>query len=328
MPLPERDSAPTSPPIFIVMNAGSGKEDVKTREATIRQVLSDAKREHRLWPVRNAEQLSVAAREAVALARERSGIVVAAGGDGTINSVVQAVLGSGRPFGVLPQGTFNYFSRTHGIPLDTAEATAALLDGVVRPVQVGLVNGRAFLVNASVGLYPRLLENREAHKRQFGRTRLVALFSALMTVLRPPRQMALTLEEGGEKRVVTTPTLVVDNNALQLEQVGLPEAHAVKRGELAAVTVQARGVFEMLVLLGYAALGKLAKAEKVLSFPFETLTVKPLRRRRIKVATDGEIVWLAPPLVFTVAPDPLLLVLPAPKEAPASSAAPALAVTA
>jgi diacylglycerol kinase family enzyme len=56
---------------------------------------------------------------------------------------------------VLPQGTFNYFSRTHGIPLDTTDATRALLAGMIRPVQVGLLNDRVFLVNASLGLYPR-----------------------------------------------------------------------------------------------------------------------------------------------------------------------------
>jgi len=313
-------------PIFVVMNAGSGRHDADSREATIRRVLEGAKREHRLWRVVRPKEIDSAARQAVEMATRDNGIVVAAGGDGTINGVVQAVLGSGRPFGVIPQGTFNYFSRAHGIPLDTAEATSTVLEGVIRPVQVGLVNGRAFLVNASVGLYPQLLENRELHKRRFGRTRLVALLSALTTLLRAPRQMVLTLEQDGYKRFIKTPTVVVNNNPLQLEQVGLPEAEAVKRGELAAVMVEAEGVLEIVQLLGYAALGKLARADMVLSFSFETLTVTPWKRRRTKVATDGEITWLTPPLVFTVAPAPLLLVVPPPKEATLSTAAEVSAV--
>ena len=67
-------------------------------------------------------------------------IVVAAGGDGTINAVAQAALGRDCTFGVLPKGTFNYFSRTHGIPADTGEGMKVVLQGSAQPVQVGLVN--------------------------------------------------------------------------------------------------------------------------------------------------------------------------------------------
>jgi hypothetical protein len=59
-----------------------------------------------------------------------------------------------------------------------------------------------------------------------------------------------------------------------------------------------------------AAMGRLAEADDVYSFPFRQLTVKPLRRRRLKVATDGEIMWMNSPIVFRVAPHPLLLLLP------------------
>jgi hypothetical protein len=90
--------------------------------------------------------------------------VVAAGGDGTINTVAHEAVRQGCLFGVLPQGTFNYFGRTHGIPEDLAEAVRALLRARVTPVQVGMVNDRIFLVNASVGLYPQLLEAREHDK--------------------------------------------------------------------------------------------------------------------------------------------------------------------
>ncbi len=69
--------------------------------------------------------------------------------------------------GVLPQGTFNYFVRTHGIPTNAADAAQALLYSVPAPVQVGLINDRVFLVNASLGLYPELLQDREVYKALF-----------------------------------------------------------------------------------------------------------------------------------------------------------------
>lgn len=305
---------PPNPPIFIVMNAGSGDRDADDRERTIREVLARAGRTFRLRRVAKSAELPEAAREAVRLALEENGMVVAAGGDGTINAVAQEVFGAGCPFGVLPQGTFNYFGRSHGIPLDTDQAAAVLVQGGVRPVQVGQVNDRLFLVNASVGMYPRLLEKREAHKRKFGRTKLVALFSALVTLLTPPPQLLLILEGDQSREALHVSTLLVENNPLQLDEVGLAEAGAVRRGELAAVAVKARGVLQMLAVLVLAALRRLRESEKVLSFPFETLTVKTLRRRGIKVATDGEITWQVPPLVFKAVPAGLLLVVPREKE--------------
>ena len=76
--------------------------------------------------------------------------------------------------GVVPQGTFNYFARTHGIPADQTEAVGLLLRAAPTPVQVARINDRVFLVNASLGLYPDLLEDREAFKARFGRSRGVA----------------------------------------------------------------------------------------------------------------------------------------------------------
>lgn len=312
MPQLDERTAPAQGPLFIVMNAGSGDKDAAKREAAVREVLNRAGRPHHIWRVTDSRELPQLARHAVDLAKRQNGIVVAAGGDGTINAVAQAVLAGGCRFGVLPQGTFNYFSRSHGIPPDPAQAAEILLHGVVRPVQAGLVNGRFFLVNASVGLYPKLLENREIDKQKFGRTRLVALFSALMTLLRRQRQLALSLEEGGEREVMRISTLVVENNPLQLEEVGLPEADAVQQGELAAIVVRARGIPQMLSLLARAALGRLAEADTVSDFSFTSLTVRTPHPKPIKVATDGEINWLVPPLVFRVAPHPLLLVVPPP----------------
>lgn len=310
MSLPEQQS-PTAPgPFFIVMNAGSGRTDADAREAAIREVLSAAHCMYRIWRVTDIRRLPEVARQVAQLAQQQQGTVVAAGGDGTINTVVQTVLDAGCPLAVLPQGTFNYFSRTHGIPLDTSEATRLLLEGRLQPVQVGLVNDRAFLVNASLGLYPKLLEKREEHKHIFGRSRLVALCSALFTLLTPPPQLLLTLEEGDASEVLHVATLMVDNNPLQLQEVGLPEEHAVRRGELAAIVVKARGVLQMFSVLAKAALGRLGEADTVSSFPFTRLTVRPLRRRRIKVATDGEVTWMTPPLVFKAAPHTLLLVVP------------------
>ena len=222
-------------------------------------------------------------------------MVVAAGGDGTLNAVAQAVLGSGCAYGVLPQGTFNYFSRTHGIPSDTAQAMQVLLHARAQPAQVGLVNGRVFLVNASLGLYPKLLEDREGWKQQFGRSRLVAFGAGLATLLRGYRSLRLRIEVQGQARNVRTPTLFVGNNALQMEQLGFPLAKDIDGGALAAIMLRPVSRLSMLALLLRGAFGKLGDADQVLSIACARLNVHSARAfgaRRVKVATDGEIVWL------------------------------------
>ncbi|RZI78360.1 MAG: diacylglycerol kinase [Variovorax sp.] len=300
-----------NPSLLIVLNAGSGSGAAADARLAIEAGCAAAGRDYRLYEVDAPGRLQPLIREAVGRARELKGVVVAAGGDGTINAVAQATLGSGCAFGVLPQGTFNYFSRTHGIPSDTAEALQVLLTEPPRAVQVGLVNDRVFLVNASMGLYAKLLEDREAFKAQYGRHRWVAFWSGLVTVMRGERPWHLHMAWHGRQRDIRTQTLFVANNALQMHRVGLAEADAPEQGQLAAVALKPQGAFAMLGLLARGAIGRLGEAESVESFTFESLAVQPMRgRRRVKVATDGEIAWMQMPLQFRVSPEPLWLVRP------------------
>lgn len=302
-------------PLFIVLNTGSGRGDAQALQDIIRRVLDQAGRRFQLMPVDDPSRLVATAREAVALAREAGGIVVAAGGDGTLNAVAGQVLGQGVPFGILPQGTFNYFGRRYGISQDTEAALRGLLGGELRPVQVGLLNGRLFLVNASLGLYPQLLEDREAYKQRFGRSRLVALWSGLVTLMRAPRQLSLRLDYEGRVRDLRSPTLVVGNNRLQLEHIGIDPAE-LDRGHLVAMAARPVGTLALYGLLLRGLFSRLGEAEHVVSFAFDRLMVSIRGRRRVKVAMDGEISWMDTPLEFKVSETPLPLVVPvaAPEE--------------
>lgn len=300
-------------PLLIVINAGSGHHNSDDEQAVMARVFTQAGREFEFLAVDTPDQIDEVARRAVRQAKAQGGVVVAAGGDGTINAVARAVLGSGCPFGVLPQGTFNYFGRVHAIPQETEAAARALVGASVSPVQVGQVNGRLFLVNASLGLYPQLLEDREAWKQQFGRSRLVAFVSGMASLLQTRSQLHLQIESAGQVAALRTPTLFVGNNHLQLTRVGIAEkdANAVVHGQLAGVVVRPIGTLALFGLLLRGLLGRLGDADNIHSFSFRRLTVTPRGRRRVKVATDGEVNWMQAPLVFEVADQPLLLMVPA-----------------
>jgi diacylglycerol kinase family enzyme len=215
----------------------------------------------------------------------------------------------------VPQGTFNYSSRAHGIPLETIGATKALLEAQIKPVQVGVINDRIFLVNASLGLYPQLLQDREEYKKQYGRRRSVALWAGISTLLSYRGQLTLELEHDRKKEITRTPTLFVGNNQMQLERLGLPESEDVQQRRLAAVIVKPVSPMTLVWLALRGAIGQLGDEERVRDFAFHRMVVNPMQggRRRhaqIKVATDGEVTWMRPPLTFSVAAQPLRLLVP------------------
>ena len=299
-------------PFYIVLNAGSGHSDTDEASVAIAAVLQAAGRSHEILRVDDPERLRQIAKDAVAKAQSNDGIVVAAGGDGTLNAVAQLALDSGCKFGVIPQGTFNYFGRTHGISSDAAEAAHGLLTARVQPVQVGLVNGSVFLVNASLGLYPQSLEDREEQKERHGRNRLVAAWAGLVTIFRDYQPMLIKLEHEGHTHELRTLTLFIGNNRLQLEQIGIEESGAIEDGKLAAIVLAPMPTATLLGLVARGAMGKLGQARGIRHFAFTSITVRPSSPAvaRVKIATDGETKWMRTPLEFEVAPKPLLLMKP------------------
>lgn len=175
---------------------------------------------------------------------------------------------------------------------------------------MGLVNERVFLVSGSIGLYPQLLEEREDAKSRLGRSRLVALGAALKTLFTAHLRLRLDIESKHGTRRVITPTLFVGNNRLQLERVGIAGG-ALDQHRLTAVTLQPVSALGMLTLVLRAIFGRLGEAAQVESFDFERMTVRSrIGARRFKVATDGEVQLMPPPLTFRVAPHALWLIRP------------------
>jgi len=237
--------------------------------------------------------------------------VVAAGGDGTINAVVQEVLDTGLPFGALPQGTFNFFGRNQGLSEDIETAARDLLDAELREVPVGRVNDRVFLINASIGLYRRLLQDRERFKRRLGRSRLVALWAGFNTLLRPHPRLQLCLRDDDGERREEVLSFVAGINRLQLEQLGLPEAEAVDGGRLLGFTLRPQARLQLLGLALRGLTGQWQNDARAQAFVFDALLVQPTRSRRsLRVALDGEVVRMRPPLRFDVCETRLPLLVP------------------
>ena len=170
-------------PLQFVINAAAGSSDAEAKREVVEAALRIGGRRGDLLFCSPAELTRVVHQAATRAVATRTA-VVAVGGDGTLNTVAQAVHAVGCAMGVVPYGTFNYFARTHGIPTEPSAAARLLLEAQPMPVQVAAINDRIFLVNASLGIYPELLQDREAYKARFGRSRWVAFVAACATVLR------------------------------------------------------------------------------------------------------------------------------------------------
>jgi diacylglycerol kinase family enzyme len=304
-------SKQAQPEFVIVMNRGSGSAAKDEAHDAIVSELQAAGRAHRFVPIAEGGIVQ-ACQHAARLVAEQGGVLVAAGGDGTLNCAAQAAVMHDCPMGIIAQGTFNLFARQLGLPLAAAEATRMLLRATAEPVQVGWINQRVFLVNASVGLYPQLLADREEVKQKLGRRRSIAMLAALKSMLEWRHRLVLDAEVDGVLTQLRTATVFVCNNALQLRRVGIAEeiVEQIGHGRLGCLSVRTTDLWSKLRVLAAAAFGQLGRDAEIDSIALRSLTVGGRGARRVKVATDGEIQWMELPLHFTVAPRPLRVMLP------------------
>jgi diacylglycerol kinase family enzyme len=238
------------------------------------------------------------------------GAIVVAGGDGTINTVASACVEANRPMGVVSAGTFNYFARNLGVPTEVSQAVEAVVNGDVRHVDIGEINGRIFLVNAGFGLYARMLERREQDKRRFGRSRLVAFWSGMRCLMSSHPLYAVEVVADGHMERRLTTTLFFGCNALQLWQFNTAAAECLRHQKLAVLSLKLRSRWEVIVAACAALMGRLDEVNTTDAFCAGTVRVQT-RRRVLKVAMDGEVVLLRSPLDVTLRPGALQVFAPA-----------------
>lgn len=298
--------------LHILLNAQSGKDDPNEVRQIIEDTLMAAGRTFTIYLIEDPEDLFEKAEQAVKAATRDKGILVAAGGNGAVNTVIQHAIKGGCRVGIIPKGTFNYFARTHNIPEALDGALANILNEYDEPVQVGLINDKVFLVSASLGLYPDLLETREQFKSRWGRSRFIAIIAGLYFLALNRQIIHLMLTTQTRSLKLDTPSLFIANNALQLKNVGMSEAQKIEQGKLVAIVPRPLNKWAMFKLLIKGVFADLGKDKNILSFTFEKMTIRFARflGTDVKAAIDGEVIWLKTPIEIRVAERELLLIKP------------------
>ena len=254
----------------------------------------------------DGEGLIRAARAALAAGVE---LIVAGGGDGTINAVASEVCGSSVRFGVLPLGTLNHFAKDLGIPLALDEAIANVAQGRVRKVDVAEVNGRIFLNNSSLGLYPDIVRDREKQQSRLGRGKWLAAAWATLGALRRFPFLSLRLAINGKHHARRTPFVFIGNNEYSMQGLSIGGRSKLDAGLLSLYMAQRPGRLGLLRFALHALRGVLGQERDFDVMLTDRLEITS-RHRRLRVSTDGEVTLMASPLQYRIRPGALSVIAP------------------
>ncbi|HXE57374.1 MAG TPA: diacylglycerol kinase family protein [Gemmatimonadales bacterium] len=288
--------------VLVWLNPSAGPERRETSPTALTRLFRQAGCWAEVLVPRSAEEVDRRAR-----AIEGLDAIVAAGGDGTINRAAQVALALGRPLGVLPLGTRNHFAGALGLPTSVDEAVRVVAKGRIVAVDVGEVNGRVFLNNASLGIYPKIVRFRERDERR-GWPRWTAFAWAILTVLRRHPLVDVTLRIDGESVRRRTPFVVVSNNLYDPGGPGLAARDSLRGARLGLYLLRSPTRSALLRLALDAVLGRVERNRDVETTAAEEIAIET-RHRLAGVALDGEPLALETPLRCRIRPGALRVIV-------------------
>lgn len=298
-------------PIEVIINAGSGSVKEEETKQRLAELFSENGIEANIHLAKSGDEIVKFAEKAAKSAAE---IIVAGGGDGTISAIAQEVSRAGKTLGILPLGTLNNFSKDLGIPPNLEDAVRIIAEKNVNQIDVGEVNGRIFVNNSSIGLYPSIVRRREKRQRLgYGKWRS-AVWAAYKILMRSPF-LAVRLEAKEGKRIVKTPFVFVGNNDYEMDFFNIGRRAKLDDGKLSVYFLHRSGRKGLFLLALRTLFGRLRQTKDFEEINTEEITIET-RKKNILVAFDGEVQFLETPLSYKIHPGMLRVIVPEKAESP------------
>lgn len=299
---------PSQLAVIVNPHSGSSAQEDDNFRARLSEVFGSSGLEARVWLAREGREIDELARRA---AGDSFPVVVAGGGDGTISAVASALVGTNRALGVLPLGTLNHFAKDMHIPLDLERAVQTIAQGETALVDVGEVNGRIFINNSSLGLYPSIVRHREKQQQRLGRGKWMAFLWATLAVLRRYPFLDVRLDVDGQKFIRRTPFIFVGNNEYEMESFNIGARACLDKGQLSLYMAHRTGRLGLLRLAWRALFGGIRNEKDFDALCTQEVFIETRRRhKRLRVATDGEVTIMTSPLHYRVRPGALRVLVP------------------
>lgn len=292
--------------VEVIVNSGSG--------SVLGDETANSLRERFIaFGVKANVQIAKSGADIERLAREAADgdteIIVAGGGDGTISAVAIEAARTGKTLGVLPLGTLNNFSKDLGIPQEIDGAVRTIAAGVVNEIDLAEVNGRTFINNSSIGLYPKMVVRRDLQQQRLGRGKWAAAFWASVRIFRVSPFLKVAIEIDGKEFVRKTPFVFVGNNEYEMDMYNIGRRPRLDEGKLSLYFLHRQGRWGLVVLLWKTISGGLKQWKDFEAVATEHVTIRT-RRKRIRVAFDGETTIMRPPLEYKIRPKALKVIVP------------------
>ena len=300
--------------LVALMNAGAGAFSHMLAE-DVRRALATSFTHHGISAAivfTDGDNLHAAAEAALAQAKRGDiDAVIVGGGDGSVRTVAGVLADTGVPSGVLPLGTLNHFAKDLGIPLKVEDAAATVVAGHTRLVDIAEVNGKIFINNSSIGIYPYMVLDRERRRSHHKLDKWMAMLQAAFRAVKqfPRRRLAISGE--GWTRPYRTPCLLIGNNEYSVDLFTLGRRHHLDRGELAVYVVKQRRPFGFFWMICRMCFGHVSQGRDMESFRLKEVLVRS-ETSRLPVALDGEVEMMHPPLHYRSQPGALRVIVPSP----------------
>ncbi len=234
-------------------------------------------------------------------------LIVAAGGDGTVNAVAQIAISESLPMGVLPAGTLNHFAKDLGLPLDLNEAAQVVLAKHFKNIDHCTVNDHVYVNNSSIGLYPAAVHERDSLKPKLWKWLAAALAIIKVGVRLSTTHLEFEFED--KKLHFKTPLVFVGNNSYHLAKIGFTNRQKLTDGHLFLYVVRVNRISALLRQIFLTFFGRTAKSKDYMALTKQELVISS-PKKRLKVAVDGEVLTLKPPLVYKIHPVSLKIAVP------------------
>ncbi|MEX2574720.1 MAG: diacylglycerol kinase family protein [Balneolaceae bacterium] len=247
--------------------------------------------------------------EIIRLKKQGIHVLVIGGGDGTVSTGAKHIGDTDIFLAVVGLGTRNNFARDLGIPLEPVKAISLLDRMQVSRIDLGEVNGHLFVNNATIGIYPKIVEKREEKIRKQGWKKWPAHMAAALTVLRWFPRMQLAVEDGEHSVHCVTPFLFVGNNEYEGEGLSEPMRSSLKDGKLWFCMARISGLWPLVRMAWHLSVRGIQGTDNLEAHLVTGVTVYS-RRRHITIAVDGENRVLATPLHFKIRKKSLQVIVP------------------
>lgn len=293
---------PAQPAVLIIYNARSGTQENQEFETLLQQ---KSKQHNFKYQVHNMQPKNCESYIRKAIDGYQPDLLIAAGGDGTLNIVAKIAPDYKLPVLILPYGSANGMARELNVPNDVAQAYDLLSDYKIKPIDILEINGHTCVHLADVGLNARIVRRFEKDTTRGLATYAKHLWTEIFLIRSKRFQIKY------------------DKNSIRRKAVSITFANASKYGTGAVINPTGKiddGQFELCIVKPFPFLKIISLAWKMFrgtlqtSIYFEVISCKTasiFQKKGVMLQIDGEVIGKTKQIDITIRPKSLMLLLPA-----------------